>query len=376
MVTGTANLVEIVNAQINISPRLMVHVPKLTIERGAITVLIGPNGSGKSTLGRFICRIEGEEKVIAKVDSRPSPAAVMVWQSLNLFPLSVANNVSIVKPRGYEAALRFFDIWMYRDWSVDLLSGGERQRLAIARSFSAEPELIVLDEPTSSLDNRSIENLVNAIGEYTGQRSRGSDEYIDELRNYTGGQRAILIVTHDLRFVRFLARFEKVRIVSLAEQPDRLPDQPHFTVNAGEGQGYSIDDVHFSPADLFTADFFGIQNIVGFTSAIDEPRSSADFCSRYLAEARGHVVLNDESILVQSTPQSDAQERETATDLWPASRLGLEHMGPQRRWKISVKGRHEEYELSVPFEKLVANANQDFFVRFDFSRSRWKLVKS
>src|ERR1039458_1980654 len=106
-----APLVVVEQADVTITRRLQLTVPALTIRRGTIAVMLGPNGSGKSTFARYLCRISGAERVRTRREVRPDPAAVMVWQSLNLFPLSVIGNVDIVRKRGGEQALKYFRLW-------------------------------------------------------------------------------------------------------------------------------------------------------------------------------------------------------------------------------------------------------------------------
>src|SRR3982074_1150472 len=97
-------LIDIANAQLVIGRRLHLTVREMRIPRGTIAIILGPNGSGKSTLARYLCRINGAERVSVAREMRPHPAAVMVWQALNLFPLTVRGNIEIVKPKGGDAA--------------------------------------------------------------------------------------------------------------------------------------------------------------------------------------------------------------------------------------------------------------------------------
>jgi ABC-type nitrate/sulfonate/bicarbonate transport system ATPase subunit len=367
--TGANSLVDVKNATVKIARRLQIQVPALKLEAGSIAVLIGPNGSGKSTLARFVCAVEGNELIAAEKSDRPNPAAVMVWQSLNLFPLTVRKNISLVKRSGYETAMKYFDVWRFRDSSVDYLSGGERQKLAIVRSLVTEAELLVFDEPTSSLDNRTIEDLVDVIGAYTGKASRRADEYIRELTSYSGLPRAVLIITHDLRFVRLLSRFDVLRVFSIAERPSDAASEADYIVHGGrDGGGYSIDAVHATPPNLFTADFFGVPNVVGFTSTAAKPRSAEDFCSRYMQEALGWLVLKDHAIKV------GPRNEQTGHRIWKGNIIGTEYTGPQMRVRVLVTGQHGPYEISVLKEALTAISGAEVDVSFDVGESAWALV--
>jgi ABC-type nitrate/sulfonate/bicarbonate transport system ATPase subunit len=364
-----AALIDLRGAMIKVSPRLKIQIPMLKIDRAAIGVLVGPNGSGKSTLARFICDIKGDETVEAERQDRPSPAAVMVWQSLNLFPLTVKKNMALVRKEGYEAALKYFNLWIHRDRSADFLSGGERQKLAIVRSLVTGADLVVLDEPTSSLDNRSIEDLVEVVGAYTGKSSRRAHDYLNSLGSYTGPQRSVLIITHDLRFVRLLSRFDSLRVFSIAEHIDRTEGEANFIANCGdEGCGYTIERIHCAPPDLFTADFFGVPNVLGFTCAAARPRGPEDFCSRYLPEAVGWIVLRDHAIKL-----GDAT-RNKGGSVWKGTIIGTEYIGTQRRTRLIVTGEHSPYELTVPHDSIKEAQAKDIEVSFDMSDTGWSLI--
>jgi hypothetical protein len=295
----------------------------------------------------------------------------MVWQSLNLFPLTVRRNVDIVKPSGGDVALRYFKLWVLRNTHADSLSGGERQKLAIARSLVTEADLIVLDEPTSSLDSRSVHELVNVIGAYTSHNTYATDEYLSTLRG-TGEQQpgAILIITHDLRFVRMLGRFERLRLISIADDRTPTGNTTGFVVNGGSnGEGYGIDDVHTRPPDLFTADFFGVANVIGFTAAVGRPRGPEDFCARYIPEAVGWMVLHDEAVTVLEKPDDGSMQGQLNAVL-----LGWEYVGSQKRARLSVSGRFGPFELTVPNEVIPASTSQ-MVVSFDMSDpSAWSIV--
>jgi ABC-type lipoprotein export system ATPase subunit len=369
-----AILCHLENVKIAISDNFHLSVPDLKVGRGTIAVLIGPNGCGKSTLARLLCRIEGGERTTSTTMQLPIPAPVMVWQTLNLFPLTVQRNVSLVKKSGFDAILKYFNLWVRRDQFADDLSGGERQKLAIARSLAVDAEMIVIDEPTSSLDGRSVEDLVVLLGVYSGNEMEDDDEYLKSLSSGDagGGRRSVLVVTHDLRFVRLISRYASVRVFSITEDPNREYGEPRFVLHAGsQGEGYTIAQVHSSPPNLFTADFFGLSNVVGFTSAAGEPRGPEDFCSRYIQESVGCFVMLDKAILVDPIPFSGS----APPHYWKGTLVGKEYIGSQKRARLSVHGQHGPYEISVPEGCLPADA-REVAVRFDLNnRAAWSIVQ-
>jgi spermidine/putrescine transport system ATP-binding protein len=142
----------------------------LTIDKGEFIALMGPSGCGKTTTLRMIAGLErpsaGDIRLWGRsiIDDPPwARDTPLVWQSYALFPfLSVRRNVEFgLKQRGVSSAARRAKAsdWMHRmgiaelaDRSPTQLSGGQRQRVALARALATEPEVLLLDEPLSSLD--------------------------------------------------------------------------------------------------------------------------------------------------------------------------------------------------------------------------------
>ncbi|MEM2923884.1 MAG: phosphate ABC transporter ATP-binding protein PstB [Candidatus Nitrosocaldus sp.] len=168
----------------------------IKIVRNTITAIIGPSGCGKSTLLRCFnrmndlldARIEG---VILFNDYNIYSNGInvaeirrligMVFQKPNPFPTSIYNNVAFgLKINGFkgdmdkqvEYALREAALWdEVKDRLNDnaySLSGGQQQRLCIARALAVEPEVLLMDEPTASLDpiaSAKIEQLITRLKE-------------------------------------------------------------------------------------------------------------------------------------------------------------------------------------------------------------------
>ena len=144
----------------------------LEIERGELMAVLGPSGCGKTTLLRVIagfeqpdagCVVVSDEVVAGPGRTIPPEKrhVGMVFQDYALFPhLSVEGNVSFGlsnRPREERDALtrrtlELVGLQHKARTNVHELSGGERQRVALARALAPEPELVLLDEPFSSLD--------------------------------------------------------------------------------------------------------------------------------------------------------------------------------------------------------------------------------
>ena len=185
-----------------------------TVPQNAVTAIIGPSGCGKSTLLRCLnrmhetvpgARVDGSVEILGSkiYGEGTSPIAVrrhvgMVFQRPTPFPtMSIAANVAaglrIAAKKGevrgatdevVEEALVRAGLWQeVKDRlheSAMALSGGQQQRLCIARALATRPRVILLDEPTASLDPLSTQKV---------------EELVYELRNSV----TVVIVTHNMQ---------------------------------------------------------------------------------------------------------------------------------------------------------------------------------
>ncbi|MFQ5478173.1 MAG: phosphate ABC transporter ATP-binding protein [Candidatus Binatia bacterium] len=223
----------------------------LTINRGCVTALIGPSGCGKTSflncLNRLTdmipgCHVSGGI-MIGDTDVRSSAVDLralrqrvgMIFQKPNPFPLSIRKNIDLPlresdvatrKPveEIREVALRQVGLWEEVKDRLDApamsLSGGQQQRLCIARAIALRPDVLLMDEPCSSLDPIS---------------SGVVEDLIDRLReDFT-----ILVVTHNLGQARRIADYAAM-----------------FWIKNGSGrlieQG-TASQVFESPSDAITA---------------------------------------------------------------------------------------------------------------------------
>jgi ATP-binding cassette subfamily F protein 3 len=162
----------------------------LTIERGQRTVLVGPNGAGKSTLLKLLAGVlpvqRGERGLGINVE-----LGYFSQHRAEMFDLRrtvLAEALAMVNPPGEQTVRSILGAFLFRGDDVfkpvSVLSGGEKSRLALAKLLLAPPNLLLMDEPTTHLDMRSIEALVGALRQYEG---------------------TLLFISHDVYFIRQIA---------------------------------------------------------------------------------------------------------------------------------------------------------------------------
>lgn len=208
----------------------------LRVRRGEVVVIIGPSGAGKSTLLRCINGIEPHAAGTIRVlgievgDDRYELDALrrrvgMVFQGFNLFNgMTVETNVvmaqRLVQRRTKDEAIdkartALAEVGMlgHEHKYPEQLSGGEQQRVAIARMLATDPEIVLLDEPTGSVDpelTKGIVELMNGIA-----RSGVT----------------VVAVTHEMGFAREVAdrmvHINDGRVVEESHPLDMLHDPRH-----------------------------------------------------------------------------------------------------------------------------------------------------
>ena len=214
----------------------------LDVRRGEILYIIGPSGSGKTTLLSMISgilrpnagsvRIDGadmwalDENALA--DVRLGKIG-FVFQDYHLFPrLTTAENVAIplvLRRQPWADALvqaRHYLGVVGLEGRVDLppvkLSGGEQQRVAIARALIGQPDILILDEPTASLDGETGRGIKDKASANPLAAARGIVAFLRE--HVLNAQRCIVIVTHDARINEFADRIvsmEDGRVIGVTE---------------------------------------------------------------------------------------------------------------------------------------------------------------
>jgi len=180
------------------------------VDEREVVCVIGPSGSGKSTLLRCVNRleeptsgtilIEGEDITDEDADVDALRTKIgMVFQQFNLFPhLTVLNNLTIAqtkvlgrtKEEAEQVAREMLDrvgvLEKVHEYPIRL-SGGQQQRVAIARALCMNPDMMLFDEPTSSLDPELVGEVLNVM------------------RDLASDGMTMLVVTHEMTFAEEVA---------------------------------------------------------------------------------------------------------------------------------------------------------------------------
>ena len=247
------NILEIKNLSVSYEDNKIFKGININIKKNKITSIIGPSGCGKTTFLKTLNSIINEEgnpeiegeiffkgKNIKDIDEENLRKNIgLVFQTPTPFPFSIYKNMtyvpvyygitdkkeldSIVKEK-LETAGLYEEVKNELNKSALKLSGGQQQRLCIARSLTAEPEIILLDEPCSALDIQNTEKIEQML--------------LNLSEKYT-----IIIVTHNLF------------------QAKRISDYTAFFLDGGLVEFNKTEKIFSNPSDERTKNY--IKGIYG-----------------------------------------------------------------------------------------------------------------
>jgi len=199
---------------------------KFTVNKGEFVSIIGPSGCGKSTVLRIIAGLippsTGRVMLYGKEISEPNSKISFVFQDFGLLPwLTIIENVKIglslvdidenAKDKKAMELLDRFGLSGFESYYPNALSGGMKQRVGIARALASEPEVLLMDEPFSALDELTAETL------------RGDIIYMLENKNLPVN--SVIMVTHNVEEAVELSD----RVVIMSQKPSEVKKVIHIT---------------------------------------------------------------------------------------------------------------------------------------------------
>jgi NitT/TauT family transport system ATP-binding protein len=192
------------------------HDINLAIERGEFIAVVGPSGCGKTTFLRIVAGLEpassGEVELDGRAVTGPGGDRGFVFQTDNLLPWrtvfanaiigrEVAGQVGPAERRRTLELLKLVGLEGFENYHPRQLSGGMRQRVNLARALAIDPQVLLMDEPFSSLDAQTREIMQTEL-----------------MRIWEAGRKTVLFVTHQIDEAVFLAD----RVLVFARRPGRL----------------------------------------------------------------------------------------------------------------------------------------------------------
>jgi NitT/TauT family transport system ATP-binding protein len=192
------------------------HDINLAIERGDFIAVVGPSGCGKTTFLRIVAGLEpassGEVELDGRAVTGPGGDRGFVFQTDSLLPWrtvfanaiigrEVAGRVGPAERRRTLELLKLVGLEGFENYHPRQLSGGMRQRVNLARALAIDPQVLLMDEPFSSLDAQTREIMQTEL-----------------MRIWEAGRKTVLFVTHQIDEAVFLAD----RVLVFARRPGRL----------------------------------------------------------------------------------------------------------------------------------------------------------
>ena len=224
------------------SPSLVVDKVSFEVKDNEFLVLLGPGYCGKTVLLNMISGLmpydSGEIFLDGELIKKPNPKIGMVFQKLGLMPWkTVIQNVEIgPKMRGVPKAerretakyyIKLVGLEGFENYYPHQLSGGMKQRIGIARAYTNNPEILIMDEPFGQLDAQTRYNMQNEI-----------------IRIWEQEKRTIIFVTNNIEEATYLGD----RIILLTECPARVK---------------SIYDIDIErPRDMIAPEFLEIRKVI------------------------------------------------------------------------------------------------------------------
>lgn len=173
-----------------------------SLEEREILTLLGPSGCGKSTILNILTNLlkptEGEVKINGNIGYMFQKDNLLEWRNImdNItIGLEIQHKKTPEALENVEKLLKTYGLWEFKNMYPKELSGGMRQRVALIRTLSVNPDILLLDEPFSALDYQT--------------RLLVSDDVYKIIRNE---KKAAILVTHDIS--EAISMSDKVAVLS------------------------------------------------------------------------------------------------------------------------------------------------------------------
>ena len=173
--------------------QVVLDIENFSLEEGKIYAVIGPNGSGKSTLAKIIAGLLIDDSGVKKsvvTDFGTKLEVAYLPQKPYIFDMSLENNLMLngKDKNKCDEQITKFEIGYLKGKNAKKFSGGEQQKMGLARLMMKDYDLVILDEPTSAMDEVSKNKAIKIIKEYA--------------KNKT-----LIMITHDLSKVNEIADY-------------------------------------------------------------------------------------------------------------------------------------------------------------------------
>ena len=194
-----------------------------TLHEGEILSLLGPSGSGKSTILNILTNLleptSGEVSIKGTIGYMFQKDHLLEWRSimdnitLGLEIMHKKNNKKSMER--IERLLKTYGLWEFRNMYLKELSGGMRQRVALIRTLSVDPSILLLDEPFSALDYQT--------------RLMVNDDVYKVIKNEN---KSVILVTHDIS--EAIAMGDKVAVLS--KRPSTIKNTYDIDLDLGSSK--------------------------------------------------------------------------------------------------------------------------------------------
>ena len=216
-----------------------------SVKEDEFLCIVGPSGCGKSTLLRIIAGLEhtdsGEVLFHGQPQRSPTPKITMIFQLFGLLPWKTAfQNVEVAlevlgvrKETRLEIArshLKMVGLEGFENTYPHDLSGGMKQRVGIARALALQPEVLLMDEPFSSLDELTAKNLRSLVMDLRRKSSLSTNTFI--------------MVSHNVEEAVFIAD----RVIVMSPRPGKVVEEVNVDIPRPR-MSYLRDPIYFKYVD-------------------------------------------------------------------------------------------------------------------------------